>query len=854
MRKQKKIRINRFLLLCFFVTLGTFFSLSNVRADDECENDEYDSDLYIYCDTIWSKDNISNINKIVHIETGATLVVEKGVQIKFGKDSGGRYGYLSVDGGRLVANGTQEEPIEITYDPEHKGSLIEFHRYDLEGTPSLPPSFLRYVKIYGGGAIYDDGGAQHSFLWNIIPPVYAETKSNPAVLYIGGKVHFENCSFYDNEYTDVEVQYNEFNSSTDTNNYLEIVNSNFEKSGDSYAVRSEMKCKDPGYSCREKLLLKDDWYGSPLGPTEDGNMLTEGKKISGTYEQDLFRSTDTIVDPVIIIPGIMGSASKTALVGDLVLDPILHIYDNLILSFEKNGYRKNKNLFEFPYEWRDSNIQTSNLLKQKIDVVKEDTKVSKVDLVAHSMGGLVARYYIESSAYDQRNDLNHLITLGTPHHGAPEDYLKWEAGEGFEDPIGKVEKAYFSMEAFHATGSTNLKNYIQSRVKSAQELLPDYAYLKDLSSENMRDYPNNYPRNTFLELINSADKLSNLKKVNFTNIVGKINSLEDTIKKLEVVDSNENNKWEHGMPDGYGKTNIGIKYGAGDETVPLESSKGIGSDEQIELNSTHSDLPTEAQCNVINKLKGKDDCRPVNDVARIAHILTFGVFSPIDIQIIAPDGVHWVGKNIKKLKDENQIEGSFYTGSDTANEFVTIPNPENKKYTIVTEGTGDGEYTVEVSKISEDENNPGRATEVTADITGTATTGQIEEKTANVSADKITIENTEATPPEKEMTPTLFRAEVEKYYKENLIKNKSAKNILLSGMKLIEDENNFLKMIKANPFLDKRTKKILITILERGIANQFKSLAKLIDKDKKSYDPTIKNVLIKDLKLVEGSL
>jgi len=40
----------------------------------------------------------------------------------------------------------------------------------------------------------------------------------------------------------------------------------------------------------------------------------------------------------------------------------------------------------------------------------------KVDIVAHSMGGLVARYYIQSGFY--RDDVNKLITVNTPHSGS----------------------------------------------------------------------------------------------------------------------------------------------------------------------------------------------------------------------------------------------------------------------------------------------------------------------------------------------------------------------------------------------------------------------------------------------------
>jgi hypothetical protein len=76
------------------------------------------------------------------------------------------------------------------------------------------------------------------------------------------------------------------------------------------------------------------------------------------------------------------------------------------------------------------------------------------------------------------------------------------------------------------------------------------------------------------------------------------------------------------------------------------------------------------------------------------------VYSPVDIQIVAPDG-KWAGKNISNLPDDNKIVGAYYTGFDIDSEFVSIPNPDGK-YRIVTQGMGNGSYTVETTVVSQD--------------------------------------------------------------------------------------------------------------------------------------------------------
>ena len=91
-------------------------------------------------------------------------------------------------------------------------------------------------------------------------------------------------------------------------------------------------------------------------------------------------------------------------------------YGKVIPFFEQNGYKLNQDLFVFNYDWRKDLSLTSASLDAKINTILTTTGASKVDLVTHSMGGLVAREYIRDSVNAQK--VNKLIQLGTPHLGA----------------------------------------------------------------------------------------------------------------------------------------------------------------------------------------------------------------------------------------------------------------------------------------------------------------------------------------------------------------------------------------------------------------------------------------------------
>jgi pimeloyl-ACP methyl ester carboxylesterase len=80
------------------------------------------------------------------------------------------------------------------------------------------------------------------------------------------------------------------------------------------------------------------------------------------------------------------------------------------------------NFFEFPYDWRRDNRSSARKLQQfinnKLHIWRKHTgkQDAKVILLAHSMGGLVSRYYLEM--LDGCRDCRLLVTFGTPFHGS----------------------------------------------------------------------------------------------------------------------------------------------------------------------------------------------------------------------------------------------------------------------------------------------------------------------------------------------------------------------------------------------------------------------------------------------------
>jgi pimeloyl-ACP methyl ester carboxylesterase len=92
---------------------------------------------------------------------------------------------------------------------------------------------------------------------------------------------------------------------------------------------------------------------------------------------------------------------------------------------EKASASRPQTLFVFPYDWRVDLISTAGKLADFLDERIECMSDAELNLVCHSLGGVVARYYLESGLFKQRPAFSRialLVTFGTPHNGAAVAY------------------------------------------------------------------------------------------------------------------------------------------------------------------------------------------------------------------------------------------------------------------------------------------------------------------------------------------------------------------------------------------------------------------------------------------------
>ena len=105
-----------------------------------------------------------------------------------------------------------------------------------------------------------------------------------------------------------------------------------------------------------------------------------------------------------------------------------------------HGYLQNSSNFEimekqiiskdflcssFNYQSEKGVINASNNLeiflhKKRLEYIKNGIQIERFDIIAHSMGGLVSRYYTSNDKYlQEKNNIRKIIFISTPHNGTP---------------------------------------------------------------------------------------------------------------------------------------------------------------------------------------------------------------------------------------------------------------------------------------------------------------------------------------------------------------------------------------------------------------------------------------------------
>lgn len=291
------------------------------------------------------------------------------------------------------------------------------------------------------------------------------------------------------------------------------------------------------------------------------------------------------------------------------------------------GVFQNINLATLPYyyDWRKVVPNDTAAFTDFID--SNLASGEKIDIVGHSMGGLLGRNYLESTG--DTNRLDKLLTVGSPHQGVAQVYPAWSGGDVWEDNF--LLKLAMNIIIRHcATSGETRRETIRKIAPSLQNLLPTFNYLRDNVTKLLKPVSGMNVQNNWLPTASFSPPF-------FGAAVGTlVGTGFDTIKNIVVKPPSAKDITAGNWLDG--KPTAKEKVTTGDGTVLVQSGQVIGADNTV-ISQTHTGLITSSDGlnAILNFFNLSSAAKPLSAfVEPKSALLVIGY--PAHFWVIDPDG------------------------------------------------------------------------------------------------------------------------------------------------------------------------------------------------------------------------
>jgi pimeloyl-ACP methyl ester carboxylesterase len=210
------------------------------------------------------------------------------------------------------------------------------------------------------------------------------------------------------------------------------------------AARSVAECTLPAgqSACTTEPFPAYGWYWRSAGvDAQPQPTVLVHATLGGVQPPAASLSVEISPRPVILVHGFLSNASAWAnYLGDQGYLAQASIPAYAVGDGQVTGAMKTGDITE-PASRTNTIAQNAEILAQYIRSVKAKTGAQQVDLIGHSMGGLISRYYIDRLM--QPRDVAQLIMLGTPSSGS--DCAILPAALGFYYPtVLEIRSSYMT--------------------------------------------------------------------------------------------------------------------------------------------------------------------------------------------------------------------------------------------------------------------------------------------------------------------------------------------------------------------------------------------------------------------------
>ncbi len=402
----------------------------------------------------------------------------------------------------------------------------------------------------------------------------------------------------------------------------------------------------------------------------------------------------------------------------------------LISGFLSQGYTEGENLFTFPYDWRygvsgKEPDGTTNVdhLKGQIEYILTQTEAGrsagKVNVIAHSTGGLLVKKYVMD--YPTDHHIDKAVFVGVPNTGAPKAIKVLTVGDSFGIPWLDQEEM----------------KKISKNLPVVYDLAPSQAYYNDKGSYYRIVETSVFsPSSAGSHQLNYAETWMHLAESNVSNSLA--------VEQTEQLHTSafDNYDMRSAGVDMYnlvgcktgsigmvveeryknyaGNVSVNYKnplYTPGDGTVPLESATHApvdSSKKYYALKADHSKMMSQdgIRQQIINILTGSNlevGSDITQDISQCKlNGKAYAVYSPVNFEVNDSYG------NSLGIAEDGSVYNTIPNASlDVFNDHKFMYLPEEGQYTIKLKGTGTGTFTLVDQEII---NNQSGKTQVFSNV------------------------------------------------------------------------------------------------------------------------------------------
>lgn len=436
------------------------------------------------------------------------------------------------------------------------------------------------------------------------------------------------------------------------------------------------------WSNRKTIVAKDKPY--------DQSQIISPSLVNGASTRELYytargpgtteawklnKSTEEMKRPkIVLVPGFFASWNKDAVLynktvtqADWKIPNYIQEYKALIQTLENLGLKADTDFFVFPYDWRKPISTTADELRVFLQTkIWSQNPTTPVNLVGHSMGGVVSRIYAQKYPSD---NVSKVVTVGSPHRGVVQVYQPVAAGETQKDDTFLWLGTKLLINLNRRNFSTD-KVTVQSILPSLFDLLPTFPFLRNLDG-------------TFKPLNSMSIK---------NDLLGKYENLESVSGLLTVM---YGNKSASGTPTGYRLINraiidkisrdyvdgrpFGVLKGPGDYLVPTISSKVGNTVQELQLDHGEIIYTKTAIRKILEalSLNFNENSLVEGSPTKISSALIIAIQSPIEASV-------QIGEQIYKAEDG----------------LIFIPDAQTGSYFLRVKKLAPGDYTVTVAQVA----------------------------------------------------------------------------------------------------------------------------------------------------------